>query len=74
MSTGHKSDDKFSFEDVKGAFDIVQQNSYLKLLSGNDQLFYVFVQGMIFQKTGVKPTCLLDDEDFMNKTGKYKEK
>jgi len=50
--------------EIMAAFDTVKNNSYLKRLYGDAQMFYIFLEGMRFQKTGEIPKNLLDDEEF----------
>lgn len=72
MNTGPKSeDDRFSLERTKQAFVIAERNGYLKCLSGSELLFHMFVQGMIFHKTGNFPEDLLNNKDFINNAEKY---
>lgn len=53
------------------AFDIAKQNSYLRVLSGDEQLFYMFMEGMKFEKSGKIPERLLDNTDFLKDPEKY---
>ncbi len=53
------------------AFGIASQNSYLRALSGDEQLFYMFLEGMKFGKTGTIPESLLDNADFLKDPEKY---
>jgi hypothetical protein len=53
------------------AFDISKQNSYLRMLSGDEQLFYLFMEGMKFAKTDTVPESLLNNEDFLKDPEKY---
>ena len=46
------------FEKIKEAFNIAKQNSYLRCLFGDTQLFYMFMEGMKYQKTGELPNSL----------------
>ena len=69
MSTGHKSeDDKFSLKNTTKAFTVAERNGYLKCLSGSELLFHMFVQGMIFHKTGQCPEYFLNNKYFINNT------
>ena len=45
---------------------ITVRNSYLKCLYGDEQLAWVFFNGMAYGRTGKTPKDLLDDEDFIN--------
>ena len=60
-------------ERVFKAFDIARSNSYLKCLFGDAQLFYVFLEGMRFQRTGEFPEDLLDNEEFLNNPDKFRK-
>lgn len=53
------------------AFDIAKQNSYIRMLSGDLQLFYMFMEGMKYAKTDTVPESLLDNEDFLKDPKKY---
>lgn len=53
------------------AFAVSKQNSYLRMLSGDEQLFYMFLEGMKFAKTDKIPENLLDNEDFLKHPSKY---
>lgn len=45
---------------------ITVRNSYLKCLFGDEQLAWVFFNGMEYGRTGKIPKDLLDDEDFIS--------
>ena len=59
------------FEKIKEAFNIAKQNSYLRCLFGDTQLFYMFMEGMKYQKTGELPNSLLEDKDFIAGNKKF---
>lgn len=56
------------------AFKTAVTNSYLRCLFGNEQLFYMFMEGIKFAKTDEIPKDLLDDEDFVSNPEKYRKK
>ena len=60
-------------EYVMKAFKTVLNNSYLRCLFGNEQLFYMFMEGMKFAKTDEIPKDLLDDDDFVSTPEKYRK-
>jgi hypothetical protein len=66
-------DKKEERERIIKAFKIVNSNSYLKCLFGDAQLFYVFLEGMKFQRTGEFPEDLLDNEEFLNNPDKFRK-
>lgn len=48
------------------AFKTALTNSYLRALFGNEQLFYMFMEGFKFAKTDKIPEDLLDNEQFIS--------
>jgi hypothetical protein len=60
-------------ERVFKAFGIAKNNSYIRCLFGDAQLFFVFLEGMRFQKTGEFPEYLLDNEEFLNNPEKFRK-
>lgn len=67
----NKIEDKRKKE-VINAFNIAKNNSYLRMLFGDTQLFYMFLEGMKYQKSGAAPQNLLDNDDFLKNPEKYK--
>lgn len=58
-------------EYVMKAFKTAVTNSYLRSLSGNEQLFYLFMEGFKFAKTDKIPEDLLDNEEFIANPEKF---
>lgn len=65
-------DDKERKEFVMKAFRTALTNSYHRCFFGNEQLFYLFMEGMKFAKTDEIPEDLLDNEDFVSNPEKYR--
>ena len=59
-------------ERILNAFSIAKNNSYLRMMFGDAQLFYMFLEGMKYQKTGETPQNMLDNDDFLKNPEKYK--
>lgn len=53
------------------AFNTAKANSYLRCLFGDESLFYMFMEGMKFERTGLLPKDLLNDESFLSDPKKY---
>ena len=52
-------------EKILNAFNIARENSYLRLLYGDKQLYYIFLAGVYFGETGKSYKHMLDDDDFV---------
>lgn len=61
-------------EYVMKAFKTALTNSYLRCLFGNDQLFYLFMEGFKFAKTDKIPEDLFDNEEFITNPEKFNYK
>lgn len=74
---GHKMEEVKETEEQKkerilNAFNKAKSNSYLRMMYGDAQLFYMFMEGMKYQKTGEMPQDILDNDDFLKNHEKYK--
>lgn len=58
-------------ECVMKAFKTALNNSYLRCLFGNEQLFYLFMEGFKFAKTDKIPEDLFDNEEFITNPEKF---
>ena len=59
---------------VMDAFKTAKSNSYLRCLSGDLQLFYMFMEGYTAAKTGKLPEDLLDNKEFLSDPQNYFKK
>ena len=48
-------------ENTIRAFKIAKQNAYMKYNSDEEVMFYIFMQGMIFERTGKFPESFLNN-------------